>query len=117
MSARRLMPPGPLPRACLTVGLLCQRGRSVMGLAGTARDASARPTPRKRRCWTTVEHAATTPDQPQPWAAGELGPFSTTSTGTKPDPGLRRPTDTELAMYSVMERTLFVLLQGTFVHW
>ncbi|MGO9381442.1 MAG: phosphoribosylformylglycinamidine synthase subunit PurL [Mycobacterium sp.] len=47
----------------------------------------------------TVEHAATTPDQPQPF--GELGLKEDEYQRIRQILG-RRPTDTELAMYSVM---------------
>ena len=47
----------------------------------------------------TVEHAATTPDQPQPF--GELGLKDDEYQRIREILG-RRPTDTELAMYSVM---------------
>ena len=47
----------------------------------------------------TVEHAATTPDQPQPFA--ELGLKEDEYQRIRDILG-RRPTDTELAMYSVM---------------
>lgn len=68
-------------------------------------------TPRKTSVLDTVEHAATTPDQPQPY--GELGLKDDEYRRIRQILG-RRPTDTELAMYSGdVERTLFVqVLQG-----
>lgn len=56
-------------------------------------------TPRKTSVLDTVEHAATTPDQPQPY--GELGLKDDEYRRIRQILG-RRPTDTELAMYSVM---------------
>ncbi|CKR51350.1 phosphoribosylformylglycinamidine synthase II [Mycobacterium tuberculosis] len=56
-------------------------------------------TPRKTSVLDTVEHAATTPDQPQPY--GELGLKDDEYRRIRQTLG-RRPTDTELAMYSVM---------------
>ncbi|MGV0554725.1 phosphoribosylformylglycinamidine synthase II, partial [Mycobacterium kansasii] len=47
----------------------------------------------------TVEHAASTPDEPQPF--GELGLKDDEYQRIREILG-RRPTDTELAMYSVM---------------